>query len=281
MAYIQIDRDIVNHWIYKDAEYFKVWFEMLIRARYATEPKTDMERGQVYTINRGEFMFGRPSWSERLGISEQRLKTLMKKLVQNDMITLTSTYRHFSIYAINNYENYNKINQQSNQQSNQQNHLEPQGFENDVNHQLNQLTNLLSTIYQPAANQLSTTKEERSNKDVIKEEESKPKTLVDKSTVYDDEFELFWSEYPTARRRDKTKSYESWKKSIKNIDKVKLTECVKKYAKDKKAIGHDGRFAKMPTTFLNGKTYNDYLGGGEDEQLSQSTTGKYSEFIIE
>jgi len=171
--FVPVDRDIVNHWIYKDAEYFKVWFEMLHRARYAVDPKVDIEKGQVYTINQGEFMFGRPSWSERLGISEQRLKTLMKKLIDHNMISLTITYRYFSIYKLTNYEKYRK----SNQQNNQQKHLEPQGFETLTNQQ----TNLLSTSCYPAANLLSTTKEERSNT-----EEKKKDSLKDISAQIKD-----------------------------------------------------------------------------------------------
>jgi uncharacterized phage protein (TIGR02220 family) len=176
----------VDHWIYQDAEYFKVWFEMLYRARYLQEPATKLIHGQLVTIKRGEFVFGRKSWSERLGISEQRLRTLIKRLVQDNMIELVKRYNKFTIYKVVNYEKYNQqgdqheilenqylegdSNQQVttkkpykvvnyekyNQQDNQQEMLENQHLEGYNNQQV--------TTKQPPSNQQLTTKEE-SNKD--------------------------------------------------------------------------------------------------------------------
>ncbi len=143
----------MDHWIYQDAEYFKVWFEMLYRARYLQEPATKLIYGQLVTIKRGEFVFGRKSWSERLGISEQKLRTLIKRLVQDNMIELVKRYNKFTIYKVVNYEKYNP-------QDNQHEILENQYLEGDNNQQNNQQ----STTKQPSTNQQLTTKEE-SNKD--------------------------------------------------------------------------------------------------------------------
>jgi uncharacterized phage protein (TIGR02220 family) len=143
----------VDHWIYQDAEYFKVWFEMLFRARYSTEPVTKLVYGQLITLNRGEFIFGRQSWSERLGISEQRLRTLIKRLVQDNMIELVKRYNKFTIYKVVNYEKYNP-------QGDQHEILENQYLEGNNNQQNNQQ----STTKQPSTNHQLTTKEE-SNKD--------------------------------------------------------------------------------------------------------------------
>lgn len=147
--FIGISRDIVKHWIYSDSQYFHVWFEMLHRARYSQEPTTELIEGQLVEINYAEFVFGRKKWSEKLGISEQRLRTLIKKLVDEGMIELTSKFNKFSLYRIKNYEKYN-------QQSNQQ---EIQSYQ-DFEHTSNQHNNQQSTIKQPADNQQLTTKEE-------------------------------------------------------------------------------------------------------------------------
>ena len=106
-GFIGVYRDIVNHWIYKDAELFKVWFEMIYRARYSFEPETKMIEGHLVTINRGEFIFGRKSWSERLGVGERRLRTLIKNLTQDNMIELVKKYNKFTVYNIIKYEKYN------------------------------------------------------------------------------------------------------------------------------------------------------------------------------
>ena len=145
MAFIGIDRGIENHWIYQDAEYFKVWFEILLRARYSTEPEKKLIEGKIVTIEYSQFIFGRISWSERLKVSEQRLRTLMKKLVADEMIELVQKFPKFSLYSVKNYEKYN---QQNNQQKD---HIE-QGFEDDVNQQ----SNSTPTSSQPAANHTRT-----------------------------------------------------------------------------------------------------------------------------
>lgn len=161
MAFVGLDRGIVNHWIYQDAEYFKVWFEMLYRARYGTEPHTELVDGELVNVNYSEFIYGRIKWSERLKVSEQRLRTLIKKLKAEGMIEVVSEHRKCTVYRIINYE---KFNQQSNQQINHQNDQSYQGFEVGSNHLTNQQSNQSPTSSQPAANQQLTTKEQGSNK---------------------------------------------------------------------------------------------------------------------
>lgn len=213
--FIGINRDIVNHWVYQDAEYFKVWFEMIHRARYSKEPSKEMIDGQIVEINYSEFIFGRKKWSERLGVSEQRLRTLLKKLMQDDMIELTMKNNKFSIYRIKNYEMYNHQNnhqetqsdqwnyEHGNRQSNQQptstfsektlylsKNVKKSTIRATINKPLilqgktnssNQQTNQQITSKQPASNRQLTTKEEskeRNNKDIIR-----PK----RSRVYDED----------------------------------------------------------------------------------------------
>ena len=117
--FIGISRCITKHWIYQDAEYFKVWFEMVYRARFAKEPEKKLHEGQLITINRGEFIFGRVSWSNRLKVSERRIRTLIKKLLNDNMIIVVQKYNKFTHYKIVNYEKYN-------QQNDQQEDLEPE-----------------------------------------------------------------------------------------------------------------------------------------------------------
>jgi len=114
--FIGISREIIEHWIYKDAEYFQVWFEMLYRARFLREPKTETREGQLVTMHYGQFLFGRNGWSKRLTISSKRLQNLIKLLIKDDMIKLVKKYPKFTIYEVVNYEKYNKKGQQENQE---------------------------------------------------------------------------------------------------------------------------------------------------------------------
>jgi hypothetical protein len=167
-GYIGIDRGIVNHWIYKDPEYFKTWFEILYRARYSRETGTELIEGQLVEINYGEFIFGRIKWSDRIGISERRLRTLMDKLIADEMITLVKRAPKFSIYSVNNYAKYR-------QQNDQHEDLEPQGFECGGDQQNVQQT----TSKRPASDQQVTTKEKGSNK-VNKDKKVNKKDIIPK-----------------------------------------------------------------------------------------------------
>jgi hypothetical protein len=114
--FIPICRDIFEHWIYQDADYLKVWLTMLGRARFSFVPKVDYCQGIKYTQNRSEFLYGRKYWSELTGVGEQRLRTLLKRLIKEEMIVNISTTSKFTIYSIKNYEKFNQhINQQETQ----------------------------------------------------------------------------------------------------------------------------------------------------------------------
>lgn len=172
MGFIGIDRGIIKHWIYEDAEYFKVWFEIIYRARFSFEPEKKLIDGKHVTIEYGQFIFGRTSWSDRLKVSEQRLRTLFTKLKKDGMIEVVQQLPKCTIYSVINYEKYN-------QQSNHLGDLDTQVFSSVTNHQINRT----STTYQPSINQLPTTQEQRSNKD----EEFKRTTTTNAYAIFDRE----------------------------------------------------------------------------------------------
>lgn len=146
---IPIHRDTLKHWVYCDSDYFKVWVTMLSKARYLTEPKKGMYHNINYTLQRGEFLFGRKKWNEDTGVSEQKLRTLVKKLLKEEMIVNIAVTPKFTIYLIKNYEKFNQLQTQ-----------EVQGVEGDSQPSDNQQP----TSNQPATNQHLTTNKESSNK---------------------------------------------------------------------------------------------------------------------
>ncbi len=134
-GYIKIYRQVRQHWTYKRSEYFHAWFEMLACAKYTPEPETRLIEGQLVTINYGEFVFGRTSWSKRLNIPETVLRGLIQKLVRDGMIELVGRYNKCTVYRI---QNYGKFNQRTDQQTNQQQTLDNQGIEGYSDQQINQ-----------------------------------------------------------------------------------------------------------------------------------------------
>lgn len=239
MAFIGIDREIENHWIYQDAEYFKVWFEILLRARFSLEPEKKMMDGKFVVIEYGQFIYGRISWSDRLKVSEQRLRTLFKKLIDDEMIELIQTFPKFTLYSVKNYAKYN-------QQSNQQQILAGQGKSEFGNQQINDTP----TSSQPAANQQLTTQEQGSNK--------VNKVTKKVSKTYTPEFEEFWSVYP--RKIQKQDAFKAWEKNIKNNESPTIMiQCASNYAKDCEIKQTEEQYIKHPKTFLNAERYKDFM----------------------
>lgn len=163
-GYIKLYRSIQEHWVYSDSDYLKVWTEMLLCARYIKEPKTDMYDGVVYTAKYGQFIYGRPSWSKRLGVSEQKLRNAIKKLTDDKMIKFIKKFPRFTIYEVCNYEKYNLVDgwlsagsslvdsetiHKNNQHNNQHLDTISSGIQDDENQQDNQR----ATSEQPANNQ--------------------------------------------------------------------------------------------------------------------------------
>ena len=72
-------------------------------------------------LKRGQVIFGRQKWSEKTGISEQGIRTCIKKLKSTNEIT-TKTTSKFTIITIVNYNEYqssNKEEQPANQPADQ------------------------------------------------------------------------------------------------------------------------------------------------------------------
>lgn len=111
--FLPYSREVRKHWVYKDSQYFHVWSEMLLTAKY-TDCK-ELINGQIVEIKQGQFIFGLNSYSERLGIPVQRLRTFMKKATEDGMIVLTLQTNKYSLYSLT---NWSKFNMQTNTQSN-------------------------------------------------------------------------------------------------------------------------------------------------------------------
>ena len=125
---------------------------MLMTARYMPDEMTESIEGQLIVFQRGQFVFGRKSYSNKLCITEQKLRTLIKKMVDDNMISLVKTYNKFSVYNITNYWKYNPIsNQQNNHQNNQQNNQqEPNsgaGFQSQATSRTTSTSTSTSTTY--------------------------------------------------------------------------------------------------------------------------------------
>jgi len=107
--FLPLRRELRNHWVYTDSQYLHLWLEMLYSARFSYNPKTEVFKGVIYTVNRGEFIFSRPSYSQRLNIPQGRVRKAVELLINDNMIEVVSSLgkNKPTIYKIINYDLYN------------------------------------------------------------------------------------------------------------------------------------------------------------------------------
>ena len=108
-GWIKLHRSLADWGWRSDPNTFNVFINFLLEANY----KECEWMGQK--ILPGQLVFGRKEFSKRTGISEQSIRTSIKRLKSTNEITIKSTNK-YSVISINNWSRYQDINQQTNQQ---------------------------------------------------------------------------------------------------------------------------------------------------------------------
>lgn len=127
-------RQILDWEWYTTPGMLQLMFHLVIKANHKDG------RWQGMEIKRGQLVTGRKKLSQETGLSEQTIRTCLKRLKSTNEITTTSTSK-FTIITVCKYNEYQEVRTDSNQQTNQQ------------------LTN-----NQPATNQQLTTNNKNNNK---------------------------------------------------------------------------------------------------------------------
>lgn len=241
--FLPLRREVMEHWIYKDSDYFKVWVDMLFRARFSEEPKKDIYEGSLYTINQGEFLYSRPKWSLRLNIKDHKLKKLIKMLTDEEMIVKVGRVGKSgaTIYSIKNYKKYNNYT------------TETPALTVDT-------TSLESDSGQPKANQTPAKDQRKTSQTPLKNNVNKEKNEY---IVF---FEECWKEYPS--KKGKGQISDTKKKEVYKLgDEFK--RCLTRY---KKYVESENwlKYQNGSTFFNSG--YVDYLDANYKQE--QSDTNK-------
>ena len=130
-GWISLHRSLLNHWIYEDAEYLKIWITFLLEATHKKQRK--LVGNQSIELDVGQFVFGRKKFAERLKIKEWKLQKATELLVKDEMIKTVKRTNKYTIYEIVNYSFYQ-------QQVQQQEMLINQGV-SQIEHQQNNSKN--------------------------------------------------------------------------------------------------------------------------------------------
>lgn len=103
-GWIKLHRNIVNNWVYEDAEYLKIWITFLVDATHTTYKK--LIGNSILVLKPGQFIFGRKKYSEKLNITEWKLRKAIELFVQDEMIKVVKRTNKYTIYEIVNYSLY-------------------------------------------------------------------------------------------------------------------------------------------------------------------------------
>lgn len=118
-TYIKLYRKMTEWEWYDDTNCVRVFLHLMLKANW------NESTYKGYDIPRGSIVTGRKALSEQLGLSEQTIRTTIKKLVNSQSINQQVTSK-FSILSVCHYDTYNPdksvdqpaANQQTNQQTN-------------------------------------------------------------------------------------------------------------------------------------------------------------------
>jgi len=107
-GFISLHRRFLEWEWYSDNSTKILFIHLLIKANYADKKW----RGKV--IKRGSFLTGRVKLSTETGLTEQQVRTSLRKLKSTNEITIETTSVN-SLISITNYDKFQKGNQQNNQ----------------------------------------------------------------------------------------------------------------------------------------------------------------------
>lgn len=140
-GFILIHRNILNWGWFSDANTFRVFLYLLLKANWQDSEWRGIK------IKRGQLITGRNSVAQDTGISKQSVRTSLNNLKSTNEITIQSTNK-FSVVTIVKYNDYQQLNKKS------------------TNKPTNKLTN-----EQPTTNQQPTTDKEEEYKEEEKQKQ--------------------------------------------------------------------------------------------------------------
>jgi len=149
IGWIKVHRKLWEWEWYKDSQMVHLFIHCLLKANH--EPNY----WKGIKVETGQFVTGRKVLSFETGISEQSLRTCLKRLKSTNNLTIKSTSK-YSIVTICNYSTY-------------------QTTIKEINQQINQQTDIQLTSNQPAINQQLTTNKKDKN---LKNEKNEKKKAI-------------------------------------------------------------------------------------------------------
>lgn len=105
-GWIKLHRDINNHWIWSNSDYFKWWVDILIEANYS--PSKLVIKNKVYDCNRGEKLYSLDTWAKRWNTNKSKARRFLELLQKDNMIVLKSETQTTRL-TVCNYDSYQEL----------------------------------------------------------------------------------------------------------------------------------------------------------------------------
>ena len=104
-GWITLHRQIKDHWVFENADYFRAWVTMLMEVNHDNH-KT-LIKGKLLTCGRGESLLSHNSWAIKFGKGWDRYKVMrFFKLLESDGMIRTNTAQVTTRLIVNNYAKY-------------------------------------------------------------------------------------------------------------------------------------------------------------------------------
>lgn len=218
-GWIKLHRKIIDNPVFDNPDLFHLFVYCLIAANH--NPTMIVWNGEEKNIERGSFISGRKSLSEKLKQSESKIYRNLKTLEKLNMITQKSNNR-FTLINVVNYCNYQGSDFENEQQMNNQRTTNEQQMNTDKNIRTKEIKN------------------------------KELKHMCDSPDLYSPDFETFWKAYPNSKnKKGAYKNYLATLKGTSRINKAtpeQLLRSAKRYAEEVK--GKDPQYILHATTFL-------------------------------
>ena len=105
-GWISIHRKITKNWIWDNAEYFRAWIYLLMKANHSE--KNWHINNRVINIKRGEVVTSLQHMADDLGWSKSKVNRYLKRL-ENDTMVVTKATRNATHLSICQYETYQNV----------------------------------------------------------------------------------------------------------------------------------------------------------------------------
>ncbi len=234
IGFVKLHRKILKWEWYDDPNTMRLFIHLILLANHQTR------QWRGVTIGRGQLITSIGSLAKDLKLTNQNIRTLLKKLKKTQELTIKSTNK-YTMITINKYCTYHDDKAKTNKQTN------------------NQLTNNSQTTNKQTNNQLTTTKEYKEDKN-----DKEGKELIKNTTCATDRFNSFWAAYP--KKKSKGNAETAWNKIKPNNGLFEIIMTSLNTAKKSKDwIKENGQYIPYPASWLNAKGWEDEYITDEDK----------------